>query len=271
VQKKIISSDSIPINYSITRKSDLFLIFIHGLGGDLKIWSREREFFSKKGYSTLTIDLRGHGLSGRPCFINQYALKRFAQDINEVVEHEKIKRCIFIGHCFGGSVLITFHALFPLCGESYVLIDTTYKATKPMKIFNQDYLSAKILNFILKPIGVRKKNLYHVDFRKHIGTGDWNIRRIYNDIRSVGLKSYMFTLENFAGFEGTKYLKKFNKPVLIIEGERDSVFSMKVASEMHVLIKGSRLKIIPGANHQVTLNNIGELEELIYVHLKKII
>jgi pimeloyl-ACP methyl ester carboxylesterase len=267
MQKQIITSDNVNINYNIERKSDLYLVFVHGLGGDLNLWSVETRFFSKKGYSTISVDLRGHGLSGRPKLINQYSIDRFAKDIYEVLKHEKIKKCILIGHCFGGAVLIKFNELYPLLGDSYVLIDTTYKSTKLMRLLKIDTLLSNIINHILKLISVRRKNFYHVDFRKHIGTGNWNIKRIFNDMRSVGIKSYIFTFENFAEFDASSSLKNFKKPVLIIEGEKDSVFNLKIAHEMNSLIKDSTLIVIPKANHQVTLNNIVELQKIIYNYI----
>ena len=45
MQKKIESFDGVGINYSISRVSDFFLIFIHGAGGDLNAWKEQEHFF----------------------------------------------------------------------------------------------------------------------------------------------------------------------------------------------------------------------------------
>lgn len=251
------------INYEVVRKSDMFLVFLHGLGGDLNLWDREKRFFQKKGYSTLAIDLRAHGLSQRPENIEQYPLERFAHDLNEVLIKEKINNCVLIGHCFGGAVLITYQEIFPKIGKAYILIDTTDKSIKKMKMFKKTSPLSKLINLTLRPFGVRKNGLYHVDYHKHIGTGDWNVRRIFNDMRSVSFKAYMFTFQNFAEYDKADVLKKFKKPTLIIHGEEDSVFDMTVAKRMNSEIKNSKLKAISKANHQVVLNNSDELKILI--------
>ncbi len=55
------------INYKIHKnKNDLYLVFLHGLGGNLYAWNEIRTIMHKKNYSTLAIDLRGHGESFRP-------------------------------------------------------------------------------------------------------------------------------------------------------------------------------------------------------------
>ena len=109
MQKKIESFDGIRINYSISRVSDFFLIFIHGAGGDLNAWKEQEHFFHKNGLSTIAIDLRGHGLSDRPNSVRSYRLECFAKDIHQIIVKEKIKKFVMIGHCFGGMVTISFH------------------------------------------------------------------------------------------------------------------------------------------------------------------
>ena len=106
MEKKIKSSDGTHINYEIsrTKKNNHWLIFIHGAGGDLTAWRKERYFFHKKGYSTIAIDLRGHGKSERPKLLIDYSLDNFAQDVNTVLKHEKINNFSIISHCFGSMI-----------------------------------------------------------------------------------------------------------------------------------------------------------------------
>ena len=130
MQKKITSFDGTQINYSLSKNSenDAYLVFLHGLGGDLTAWKKELNFFKSKGISTLAVDLRGHGKSDRPDLLDKYKLEYFARDVKTIIDHEKIKKLIIVGHCFGGVVTIMFHKLFPNLAKSYILVDTTYKA-----------------------------------------------------------------------------------------------------------------------------------------------
>ena len=51
MEKIIKSFDDTKINYEISKSNDndFYLIFIHGAGGDLTAWRKERYFFHKKG------------------------------------------------------------------------------------------------------------------------------------------------------------------------------------------------------------------------------
>lgn len=267
MQKSIRSFDNVKINYDIHRfsRSKEFLIFLHGVGGDLTVWKKERQFFHRQRIPTVAIDLRGHGLSDRPDSIVDYNLENFARDIYQVVKKEDIHNFVLVGHCFGGVVAINFHKLYPALAKAYVLVDTTYKAPKKMeKSFSDHPFLTSILNKILKHKKLQEKHFCHVNFDKFVGTGDWNVRRIFSDIVHTSLKSWLFTYENLANFDGVKILKNINKPVLIIEGEKDTIFDVLLAKKMKNLIKMSKLDIIPSANHIIVINNPEILEKEIF-------
>ena len=53
-------------------------------------WRNERVFLHKKGISTIAVDLRGHGKSGRPKLLGDYNIEKFAGDIHSIIKKEKI-------------------------------------------------------------------------------------------------------------------------------------------------------------------------------------
>ena len=95
----------------------------------------------------------------------------------------------------------------------------------------------------------------HVDHETFKGTGDWNPRRIYSDVTHTSLASWLFTYKQIASFDGTDTLTSMKKPVIVIEGERDSIFSVKTAKEIQKLVKKSILRILPKENHMVVISN----------------
>ena len=275
---KGLNDAGIKINYDISRVKacDSYLIFVHGAGGDLTAWKKERVFFHRKGISTIALDLRGHGKSEKPSFPADYNLKNFAKDVHCVLNKEKVINFILVGHCFGGVVTIMFHKLFPKLARSYILIDTTYKAPNRLRSFLKHHpFCIHLLNHILINKGLHKKHLHkkhfsHANYKKFVGTEDLNFLRIYSDIIHTSFKSWIFTYEKLANFNGTKILKGIKKRVLIIEGEKDSIFDVLKAKKIHNLIKNSKLEIIPNANHIIVLNNPKILEKNIYQFINSI-
>jgi pimeloyl-ACP methyl ester carboxylesterase len=259
--EKTVISDGVKINYDIQKSNDskvdkvFFLIFIHGAGGDLNVWKKERQFFHKKGISTLAIDIRGHGKSDKPNDKSKYQLKYFAKDILKIIRTEKIKNFILVGHCLGGIITIIFQKYFPKLAKSYIFIDSTYEAPKILKkFFKYNPINLDILNnnFMNKHI---RNSFTHVNHEKFVGTNDIDFWRIYSDITNTSFRSWIFTYESISRFSGIDTVKSINKPVLIIHGDKDIVFNIKVAKRMHHLIRDSILKIIPDENHIIVLNN----------------
>ena len=94
MEKSIVSFDGTQIYYRISRKSDFFLVFLHGLGGSINAWFQEEKILSDTGRSSLAIDLRGHGRSDRPNQFSAYRMENFARDIEMILKKEKIKKKI---------------------------------------------------------------------------------------------------------------------------------------------------------------------------------
>ncbi len=81
----------------------LCLVFLHGVAGNWTVWKKEIDFFSKKGFTTLAIDLRGHGCSDAPTAFEKYKMTNFSKDVRKIIHKEKIKKFVLIGHSLGGG------------------------------------------------------------------------------------------------------------------------------------------------------------------------
>ena len=68
--------NGIDLHYKIEGEGDPLLL-IHGLGSILLDWECQTPYFSKN-YKVITVDLRGHGRSGKPP--GRYSIKLFADD-----------------------------------------------------------------------------------------------------------------------------------------------------------------------------------------------
>ncbi len=232
------------------------IVFIHGLTGSSSAWIPYEKIFEKK-YNLLSIDLRGHGKSFRPKGQENYKLNKFTDDIYKVLMHEKISKCIMVGHSFGSIILLNFLKRHMKSVSSAIFISSTYTPSK------------RIISRVVKPfyyigdIFSLKKYGNHVDYKNFKDTGDWNLRRIYADVSNTGLHSHFHSLRHISNFNGEDILKKIDIPVLMIHGNADTIFLLEHAKEMHSKLKNAELVVIDKADHVIILNNIKELSELI--------
>ncbi len=264
------SFDGAKIYYHKTIKDkNNCLIFIHGLGGDLTAWQKERSYFTKLGISSVALDLRGHGLSERRNDEDFYKLEKFSKDVLSLIETEKLINPVVIGHCFGGMVSMNFQAQFPKSSQGLVLIDTSYKppffSFSPMERFLFTKLIKLMVRFLpdLKIEG-------HRNFNDFINTSDINIKRFLSDILHTSLRSYLTICEQLVNLNAEKLLDKITVPTLVISGTDDTIFPPEIAKYLNKRIKKSELELIEGANHILVLNNPQDLSKSINGFLQRI-
>jgi len=255
--------------YPYSKEKESCLVFLHGLGGDLTAWYAERTLLAKKGYQTLAIDLRGHGLSERPKDEVSYTFSRFSDDVKAVLIKENIKKAVVIGHCLGGMVALTLAAEQPTFLKGLILVDTGFKPAFLSKTFAHHPFFDKLLHLVATHSPrVRKKG--HVDFNQFMGTEDINAQRIFSDIFHTSIRSYLLSFDQIAHLNAVSLLKKIVVPTLIIEGEKDSIFPLPIAKELAHRIKHSHLDVIPNANHILVINNPVDVTEEILRFARKL-
>jgi len=267
-KKYVTSKDGTKIFYDlciVTATKNPCLFFLHGLGGDLTAWDKIRQALRKLGYSSVAIDLRGHGLSQRPKDQKSYAIENSVKDVLLIIQKEGIKKPVIIGHCFGGMIAIALGGMHPKTPKALILINTGYTGPKLTKILSKNSLLFKIL-----PTTPSLKHPKHADFSKFIGTGDYSPRRIYSDIRHTSMQSYLASLAHMLRFNANTLLKKISVPTLVISGTKDTIFPPAFAKAMVKKIKGAEISFIKGENHIVPLNNPNAVTQNIAEYLRKI-
>jgi pimeloyl-ACP methyl ester carboxylesterase len=100
--------DSIQVHYKVHGEGDQSLIFIHGWGCDINVWSEQFNYFKNK-YRLVFIDLPGYGKSDKPQI--EYSLDLFAKSVKTVTDDLNINKPVLIGHSLG----------FPVCKEAVKL------------------------------------------------------------------------------------------------------------------------------------------------------
>ncbi|KKP69648.1 hypothetical protein A2X44_03780 [candidate division CPR3 bacterium GWF2_35_18] len=271
MQKKYSKSfDGAKIFYHKTQNDPKkWLIFLHGLGGDLTAWEKERRYFDHLGISTLAIDLRGHGLSERGKNKNFYKLKNHIYDVKVILEKEQIQKPVIVGHCFGGMVSINYGAYFPREVDALVLVDTSYK----LPFFSKHKTCAIFLENILEQLAKISPERHierHTHFKNFYDTSDVDFRRLLSDVLHASIKSYLFLCSNLIEYDAESLLKKIVDPTLVVEGTRDSIFPPKIAALLKERLINSEMDLIPEANHILIINSPKELNQTIDSYLKKI-
>ena len=97
------------------------LLLLHGIGADCDMWEPQMHKYSTQGYHVLVPDLFGHGLSSK---LNNINLSDWVNQINWLLEHNKVDKCILIGVSMGGVIAQSFVVANPHMVEKIIIADS---------------------------------------------------------------------------------------------------------------------------------------------------
>ncbi len=243
------------------------IVFVHGLSGSSSAWNFYEKAL-KKTKNIISIDLRGHGKSFRPRNFSDYSIKNSCEDLYNIIRKEKISDFIIISHSFGNLITFEFMKNYNNLVKGLILVSPDASPGKR--------ISSYLISPFLKSIGlllhfpIYKKKGGHIDYKRFIGTGDWNIRRSLADINNTGIRSYVFSTINAQSFNAKNSLNKINIPTMIIHGKKDTIFPISRGLMVHNGIKNSKFKIFEKADHIIVLNERKKLLEEIRNFIKLI-
>ena len=81
------------------------LVFAHGVSGSSSAWLPYEKIFENK-YNILTYDIRGHGLSKKYPHYEDYEIKKFAEDLHDLVSSLGITKFVLVSNSFGRDLCI---------------------------------------------------------------------------------------------------------------------------------------------------------------------
>ena len=99
-----ISNDATRIAYDVTGSGPAVML-LHGGGQSRRVW-HDAGYVGRlrSEFTVITMDLRGHGESGKPTSVQAYTLERLTDDIVAVADAAHVTRFAVWGYSYGGNV-----------------------------------------------------------------------------------------------------------------------------------------------------------------------
>nr|WP_295922191.1 alpha/beta hydrolase [uncultured Dyadobacter sp.] len=126
--KTFISHD-LEISYNVYGSGPITLLFVHGSFIDQTYWKEQVAFFKEK-YTVVTMDLAGHGASGRNR--TAWTLDSMAGDIVNLIRHLELKDVILVGHSLGGNLSLMAAARYPGPITGFIAVDNFKNLATPL-------------------------------------------------------------------------------------------------------------------------------------------
>ena len=272
------TNDNQKIHYNFINPNSkkMPIVFSHGWLLNWTSFKPYINFFKKLGYPILYFDFQGHGKSSIPDSKEEYSMNHMSETINQLLKHLNItKKIMLIGHSMGGIVNINFSAQYPTKVKYLVLINSSYKGPDKLPLLS-NLKNRQFVEILYSKCAKRIEKYVTIDLEKNIDMAQKRIEQntisfFIDNITHAPPRAVIAIVDHIYKTNLSKQLKKINAATLIINTNKDELFSHESQIKMNKNIENSILKIFPG-QHEFFLKNskviIQEILQLMQTNLK---
>jgi len=251
------------------------IVFSHGWPLSADAWEDQRIFLGERGYRCIAHDRRGHGRSSQPWQGND--MHTYADDLATLVEKLDLRDAIHVVHSTGGGEVARYigcHgtervAKAVLIGAVPPLMLKTAANPGGTPIDAFDQIRAAVLadrSSFWKELAVP----FYGFNRPGAKISQGLIDSFWLQGMLAGHKAVYDCIKAFSETDQTEDLKKFDVPTLILHGDDDQIVPIQDSAMLSSkIIKGSTLKVIPGAPHGMTSTLKNQINEELLAFFKQ--
>lgn len=244
------------------------IIFVHAFPTCNRMWDPQVDVLEDK-YNVITYDLRGFGYSEMDYNLT---IDSHVDDLFAILESSGMDKPVICGLSMGGYITLRALERGQEKFRAAVLCDTRTEADANENKIKRSAQIAQIkgggLNDFISGFikGTLSPSTLNGDEAKKNIAGF--LKEIISWQKAEGICTALMSLASRT--DTTPFIENINIPTLIMVGEDDKLTPPELSRAMHLKIKGSQLKLIPGAGHFSNLENSNEFNENLIDFLKDI-
>jgi len=247
------------------------VVFVHGYTGNSRNWALTIPALREE-FRTISVDLRGHGLSGRLTSEDDYALEVMASDVYELLKALDVSECVLVGHSMGGMVSQLLVLEHPEVVRALVLVDTAAEVPKGL-LYEERLKQRQRLIELAREQGMEavfEEQMKMTPVHPALAANPRYIDIWREQFLMTSREAYIAGANGMASRRSVVAdLAKVAVPTLVICGEKDEPF-LEPSQQMHEAIKGSKLVVIQGAGHGPQMETPGEFNRVLTEFLAKV-
>jgi DNA-binding SARP family transcriptional activator/pimeloyl-ACP methyl ester carboxylesterase len=202
-------------------------------------------------HTLVRYDERGCGLSDWDVDLASYTLEAWVRDLETVVDALGLERFPLLGISQGGPIAITYAARHPERVSHVVVYGTCARATWARADDERRRELAALGELIKTSWGSDRPGFRQVYDARFLPDGPIETWRAFDELqrRSTTARNAHQLWRAFGSLDCAEAARRLDVPTLILHAERDQVWSVDEAEELHAMVAGSRLVRLDSNNH----------------------
>ena len=228
-------------SYSGSQNKSNPVVLLHGGLSTKLSWFSQVPSLVKSGYEVILIDTRGHGKSSHSA---EHRYELYAADVVKILDTLKINTVDILGWSDGGNTGLILGYQYPERVDKIIAISANIF---PEGLTEETQNEIKTPNSWLKQI-----------VNRFWTKAEDNYPKLEEKVQKLWRTEPQMT---------SQMLLKINHPILLIQGENDSI-TIEHAKKIEQYLPDAELKLIVGAGHATPVTNAKEINDLILRFLK---
>ncbi len=252
------AKDSKNTFYILDKKTNVPIVFIHGVGLNHKIWEPQINVFEN---TFLAYDILGHGKT--PLDKENLSFDDFSNQLINLIDELNIRRIHLVGFSIGSLIARNFASKYSDRLESLILLCSIFRRTeKQQQIVKDRFELAK------KSKNLSKQALKRWFTDKYLEKNPNTYKKISSILEQNSMENFLKIYELFVNHKDDEQFEKIKTKTLIMTGEGDIGSTPEMSINLSKVINNSNVKIIPKGKHLCSIECADDVNMAIKKHIQ---
>ena len=252
------AKDSQNTFYILDKKTDVPIVFIHGVGLNHKIWEPQINVFEN---TFLAYDILGHGKT--PLDKENLSFDDFSNQLINLIDELNIRRIHLVGFSIGSLIARNFASKYSDRLESLILLCSIFRRTeKQQQIVKDRFELAK------KSKSLSKQALKRWFTDEYLEKNPNTFKKISSILEQNSMENFLKIYELFVNHKDDEQFEKIKTKTLIMTGEGDVGSTPEMSINLSKVINNSNVKIISKGKHLCSIECADDVNIAIKKHIQ---
>ncbi len=238
------------------------LVMLRGLGRSSRYWLGYDEYLAQY-FRVITIDQRGIGQSTAP--LNWLTtIEDMAEDVIDVLNAVGVDAAHVFGLSLGGMIAMAMGAKYPSYCRRLIIANSSSADSSPSRI--KITALKQLIKAAIKGNTTHRTLMELVTTKRveqRIGYEILNRWREIVEEEGIPIETALKQLVSASRFRIKGRIDTTLVPTLILYGNQDQFVPTINSKQLHTIISGSKLKVIRGVGHEITIGQEELLKNII--------